>query len=55
MAVQASPVYVLSATHLDKAVAVELLNKAIDAIRTKIVEFPSGALEIKSAPKAVTV
>lgn len=53
--VKASPVYVLTATHLDKSVAVDLLNKAIEAIRAKISEFPSGALEVKTAPKAVTV
>jgi translation initiation factor 2 alpha subunit (eIF-2alpha) len=53
--VKASPVYVLSATHLDKGVAVDMLNKAIEAIKTKIAEYPSGALEIKTAPKSVTV
>ena len=52
--VKASPVYTLSAVHLDKSVAVDMLNKAIDLVKTKISEYPSGALELKSAPKAVT-
>jgi len=53
--VKASPVYVLSATHLDKAIAIDMLNKAIVAIKNKIAEYPSGALEIKTAPKPVSV
>ena len=52
--VKASPVYTLSCTHIDKSVAVEMLNKAIDAVKLKISEYPTGALEIKTAPKAVT-
>lgn len=52
--VKASPVYILSATHLDKAVAVDMVSRAIEAIKVKISEYPSGALEIKSAPKVVT-
>ena len=53
--VKASPVYTLSAVHVDKALATELLNKAIDLVRAQIVSFPSGQLEIKSAPKVVTM
>jgi translation initiation factor 2 subunit 1 len=54
VSVKASPVYTLSAVHIDKAVAVDLLNKAIELVRVKIGEYQSGAMELKSAPKAVT-
>ena len=54
VSVKASPVYTLSAVHIDKTVAVDMLNKAIDMVKAKIAEFQSGAMELKSAPKAVT-
>lgn len=53
--VKASPVYTLSAVHVDKALATDLLNKAIEQVRLKIATFPSGQLEVKSAPKVVTI
>lgn len=53
--VKASPVYVLSATHLDKTIAIDVLTKAIDSIKNKIAEYSGGALEIKTPPKPVTV
>lgn len=53
--VKASPVYTLSATHLDKTVAIELLNKAIENVKQKIAQYQSGALEVKTPPKPVTV
>ena len=52
--VKASPVYTLSAVHIGKTVAIELLNKAIELVKSKIQTFPAGAMELKSAPKAVT-
>lgn len=54
VSVKASPVYTLSAVHVDKALASDLLTKAIEQVRLKISTFPSGLLEVKSAPKVVT-
>merc|ERR1711991_1274 len=53
--VKASPVYTLSCTHIDKSIAVDMLNKAIEAVKAKISEYATGAIEVKTAPKAVTV
>merc|ERR1711991_621663 len=52
--VKASPCYCLSATNIDKSVATELVNKAIEAVKASIATSPSGAMEIKSAPKVIT-
>ncbi len=52
---KASPVYTLSAIHVDKALATDLLNKAIEQVKLKIATFPSGQLEVKTAPKVVTM
>jgi translation initiation factor 2 subunit 1 len=54
VSVKASPVYTLSAVHVDKTVAIELLNRAIEQVRLSIETFPSGQIEIKSPPKPVT-
>jgi hypothetical protein len=48
-------VYTLSAIHVDKALATDLLNKAIEQVKLKIATFPSGQLEVKTAPKVVTM
>ncbi len=54
VSVKASPVYTLSAVHVDKTVAIDLLNRAIEQVRITIEKFPSGQIEIKSPPKPVT-
>jgi len=50
----APPIYVLSATTLEKESGIELLNKAIDTIKECIVS-KGGKLEVKMAAKAVSV
>lgn len=49
----APPIYVLSTVTLDKEAGVNLLEKAIDAIREKITQ-KGGKMDVKMAPKAVS-
>jgi translation initiation factor 2 subunit 1 len=50
----APPIYVLSTTTLEKDVGVTLLNKAIEAIKEKIMA-KGGKIDVKMAPKSVSV
>jgi len=50
----APPMYVMTCMTLDKELGIEALNKAIEAITTSI-SAKGGSLDVKMAPKAVTI
>lgn len=50
----APPMYVMNCTTLDKEAGLEALNRAIEVIKRVITE-KGGALDVKMAPKAVTL